>query len=316
MNNLCAFMPGPEPVIFGDYKYVSINDLCEMDLPERGHLLAPWLPEQSVSMVFAERGIGKTFFALNVAYAVATGGAYLGWKADKPRRVLYLDGEMAASDMQTRARSIVNNQAEDIYPNLFILTPDVQRGGVPDLSVELHQRQVSEAAKNSDLVIIDNIATLVRSGNENETGGWRAVQDWALTLKANGKSVLFVHHSGKNGKQRGASSREDVMNTVVQLKRPSDYSADQGARFEVHFSKARGFRGDDARPIEAQLLIDDDGNQTWSHKIVGTRHQKIQELQAEGLNQSQIAAELKVDKSTISRDLKVLKQQETLEDTV
>ena len=48
-----------------------------------------------------QAGVGKTFFALNLAHAIATGGEFLGWKADKPRKVLFLDGEIAASDMQS-----------------------------------------------------------------------------------------------------------------------------------------------------------------------------------------------------------------------
>ncbi len=38
-------------------------------------------------MAFSETGMGKTFFALNVAYAVATGGAYLGWQQVQARQV-------------------------------------------------------------------------------------------------------------------------------------------------------------------------------------------------------------------------------------
>ena len=40
------------------------------------------------------------------------------------------------------------------------------------------------------------------------------------------------------------------------LRRPLDYSAEQGARFEIHFEKSRGFQGLDAEPFETQLLGD------------------------------------------------------------
>lgn len=54
---------------------------------------------------------------------------------------------------------------------------------------------------------------------------------------------MFIHHAGKSGAQRGTSKREDVLDTVVALKRPGDYVTSQGARFEVHFEKARGIFG-------------------------------------------------------------------------
>jgi len=34
------------------------------------------------------------------------------------------------------------------------------------------------------------------------------------------------------GQQRGTSKGEDVMDSVIALKRPDDYTAKQGARFE------------------------------------------------------------------------------------
>ena len=57
----------------------------------------------------------------------------------------------------------------------------------------------------------------------------------------------------KGGGQRGTSRKEDILNTVISLRKPPDYSPAQGARFEVHYEKARGFYGKDAEPFEAWL---------------------------------------------------------------
>jgi hypothetical protein len=75
-----------------------------------------------------------------------------------------------------------------------------------------------------DLIVLDNLSTLVRSGRENESESWLPVQEWALQLRKRGKSILFVHHAGKTGQQRGTSKKEDVLDTVISLKRPKDYS--------------------------------------------------------------------------------------------
>jgi putative DNA primase/helicase len=56
-----------------------------------------------------------------------------------------------------------------------------------------------------------------------------------------------------NGKQRGTSRREDSLDTLIGLRRPADYSAEQGARFEVHIEKARSMVGDGALPFEAMV---------------------------------------------------------------
>ena len=97
--------------------------------------------------------------------------------------------------------------------------------------------------KDVDMVVLDNIATLCRTGKENESQSWQTMQAWLLELRRRGMTVLLIHHAGKSGDQRGTSAREDIMDTVISLRRPREYSMAEGARFEVHLTKARGISG-------------------------------------------------------------------------
>src|SRR4051812_28037389 len=72
-------------------RVLNADELVALIIAPRQLLLSPWLPEKGLTMLVAERGIGKTWIALNVAVAVATGGSFLGWKAPQARRVLYID---------------------------------------------------------------------------------------------------------------------------------------------------------------------------------------------------------------------------------
>ena len=72
----------------GPLAVVGVRSFLEMDLPPRETVFGSWFPVQGLVMVYSERGIGKTYFALNVAHAIATAGAYLDWHAPKQRRVL------------------------------------------------------------------------------------------------------------------------------------------------------------------------------------------------------------------------------------
>ena len=85
---------------------LDISDLLSRDFPPRKLILDPWLAEKGLTMIYAPRGIGKTFLSLSVAYAIACGEPILKWKADEPRKVLYIDGEMPAITMQERLVSI------------------------------------------------------------------------------------------------------------------------------------------------------------------------------------------------------------------
>jgi hypothetical protein len=63
---------------------VTMEEFLTTQLPPRQLMLDPWLTTQSLNMIYAWRGIGKTHVALGIAYAVASGGAFLGWKGDQP----------------------------------------------------------------------------------------------------------------------------------------------------------------------------------------------------------------------------------------
>jgi hypothetical protein len=59
------------------------------------------------------------------------------------------------------------------------------------------------------------------------------------------------HKCSGEANERGTSRRDDALDTVIALRRPADYSPEEGARFEVHIEKARTLAGEGAIPFEA-----------------------------------------------------------------
>jgi len=289
----------------GALRVVNIAEFLTLTLPPRELLLDPWIARQAIALIHAWRGAGKTLFALSVAAAVATARQYLRWTAPTPRRVLYIDGEMPAPVMQERLAHIFADGPAPPDPDyLRLLTPDLQPDGMPDLSTKEGQAAVEPFLNSVELVIVDNISTLCRTGVENDAESWLVVQQWALSLRRRGLSSLFVHHDSKNFRQRGTSKREDVVDSVISLRQPADYRATEGARFEVHFEKTRGFRGKDAEPFEAQLT-EVDGRFLWTMKSIEDRTtERVAELLTEGLSQREIAKALGIGLATVSRHAK------------
>jgi len=296
------------------YRCLNIADLIEKEYPPRDMLLGPIMALQSLSMVFAKTGVGKTHFALSCAYAVASGGGVFGrWFAPAPARVLYIDGEMPATTLQARLQAIAlgaENAIQD--PDFFrIFTPDEQDEAMPNLATLEGQEAVEPFLDGVALVVVDNLSTLARTGHADKEDAWLPVQGWLLRLRRRGISVLLVHHAAKNGTQRGTSSKEDILDNVIELKRPSDYKPDEGARFEVHFTKARGVYGEDVEPFEATLSIDEMGQCQWTtRKVEDVVDLKIIELLEDGFSEREIVKELEADHVGRTRVRRVKKELE------
>lgn len=287
-------------------KVIGLHEFMATVLPVREPILSPTILTQSLNMIHGWRGLGKTHMSLGIFYAVGTGSAFLNWKADKARKVLLIDGEMPGAALQERLAAIIASTGIEPQPEyLSILTPDLQRGAMPDLATYEGQEAVSAIVDQveAELIIVDNLSCLVRGGGrENDAESWLSVSEWALMQRQKGRSILFIHHSGKNGQQRGTSKREDLLDVVIGLRRPPDYDPASGACFEIHFEKARHLSGDDVTPIEAQLTTDAKGISTWAwRKVADSTFDRVVSLANEGLSQSEIASELEVNRSTISR---------------
>lgn len=287
---------------------LEIGELLQRDFPPMEALLAPWLRKQHSVMIHAWRGVGKTHFALGVAYAVAGGGKFLKWQAEKPRKVLYIDGEMPGAAIKERLAAIVRSCPEGAEPPegyFRIITPDVQEGYIPDLGTVEGQAAFAPLLGDAELIVIDNLSTLLRAGAENEGESWLPMAAWALARRREGRAVIFVHHSGKGKQQRGSSRREDLLDVVINLRHPPDYSPEDGAQFLVRFEKSRGLYGEDVREIEAKLTQSDGGTQVWTwREAEGATQDRVIELAKLEMTGAEIAAELGIHKSSVSRALK------------
>ena len=282
---------------------VSAGEFLRMDIKPREMLLNPVLPVQGLGMIHAKRGVGKTHLALGIAVAVASGKDFLRWKAPKPRKVLFVDGELPASVLQLwLAEAVAAVGSDEASGNLTLITPDMQEFGIPDLATVGGQSALLEHTQSADLIILDNLSALVRAGNENEAESWLPLQAWALDLRRRGKSLLFVHHSGRSGNPRGTSKREDLLDTVIALRHPPSYRANDGLRAELHFEKTRHFHGKDAEPFELELRADTNGVCQWlTRDLEASGYEKAAALFAEGCDALAAMEELGLSRATAFR---------------
>lgn len=314
MNNLLSYADHTSTINSGltpdasGLHVVSGSEFLSRPMTERKMIVDPIIPEQSISMLYAQRGVGKTNVALTLAVGIASGESLLEgrWKVTTPTKVLYIDGEMPAVLLQERLKKIVGSFANPCLDNLKVLTPDIQPADIfmPNLADENGQQVIEPFLDGVSLVIVDNLSCLARNGRENDADSWITLQAWSLSLRKRNISVMFVHHSNKTGGQRGSNKKEDVMDTVVVLKRPKNYSPSDGLRCEVHYEKARGFFGKQATPFEVHMQ-DGEGAVIWATKdVFDDRVEKVMALHREGLSQRKISEQLGINVSTVNGIIK------------
>jgi len=285
---------------------VELGDLLAQEFAPRAWLLSGLLQERDLSMIHAYRGVGKSRFAQGVAVAVASGGTFLRYSSPKPRGVLLVDGELPREDLQKMlAEAVKASDCEPVAP-LHILSADLSEAPVWSLASDNGRQQIEAHLDGVSLLLLDSVSTLCPGvGPENDAASWDQMQAWLLSLRRRGITVLLVHHEGKSGAQRGTSKREDVLSQIVQLRRPGDYSTPEGARFEVHLTKARAVMGEAAEPYEAQLGIDGQGQPAWTWRpLEDAIAAAAAALAAEGMTQREIAHELGKGVATVNRALK------------
>ncbi len=275
---------------------LSAAEVLAADIAPRRDLLAPLLSADSAALVYGPGGIGKSLFALSLAWAVAAGGSFLGWRSPRPHRVLYVDGEMGVAAV--RERLALLGPPPD---GLAIMAHDLGHGpgGPLDLSEDAGIERLMAAWNRPELVVLDTLSSLVglQSGDAER---WSRVQRFLLHQRRRRRAVLLVHHANRKGAMRGSTRREDLLDLVIALRRPDDGPPAGGARFEVHFEKAR-HGATPLAPILASLETDA-GRAAWRWGPPhGGRVERAAALLNRGLSVSEAGEALGLSRTSLFR---------------
>jgi len=266
---------------------IDLGDILYKDFQPRPKMLQPILPVRGLMMIHGFRGLGKSHIALGIGLACATPARFLYWQARKQYRVVYVAGEMSGAENKSMLKRMLwgtmknavqfpegsKNEPRDLFTHsLSMIIASELEFGVPDLATREGRDWLENdsTVRRADFLILDNVSSLHRKGDEREQKGWNEMNEWLMHLKSNsvGKSVLLIHHDGKNPEQRGTSFREDILDTVIHLKEPKDMKQGQSVHCEIHTEKMRGYSpGDPAcEPFVARLIPDPENGDAmiWS----------------------------------------------------
>jgi putative DNA primase/helicase len=287
-------------------KAVALPEFMRMQFPPLEMIVAPIIPTKGLTLLYAKRGVGKTHSALGISYAAASGGVFLRWKAPKAHNVLHIDGEMQAAALQERWLWTMNG---GVCPGTLRIMSSDAAGMAINLQLPETQAYIDTLLDGVDLVTLDNLSSLTNA-SENDPDAWMLIQGWLLRLRFGGISVLMAHHAGKGGGQRGTSRREDLLDASIELMHPADYRPEQGARFEVHYRKARRILGEDVKPFEARLQTNGTEAAWTMIDLDNAEEERVAKLLADGLSVRDAAQELGMSKSAVHRAKKRIEERE------
>jgi len=297
-----------------DKAVISLDEINKMKCPEKKKILYPWLSEQSIVMIAGWRGIGKTWFALSLINAIVHGENFGPWVTVNPVSCIYIDGEMSLQDIQERIELLNSSAQKEFKARLFFYS-DYLANYYSLPKANLLNPEFRNWLKyfclieNIKLIVIDNLSSLSPGIDENSKKDWDEINQWLLELRFNGLSVIILHHTGKEGQQRGTSSHEDNVDVSIKLELPSNYVPEDGARFIVKFTKTRLRQKD--LPLIANLefkLFEEDGKIQWLYANSKKNYAEILKLYSQGHSQKEIANKVNISKSQVSKIISSFKK--------
>lgn len=286
-----------------------------INLPARAIYLHPIIQASQIILVSGWRGTGKTWFAMSLADAISRGEPFGPWQVRQPATCLYLDGEMAVGDIKSRlkALNLDENRVNPLYlySDAYANHLGLSRANLVAESWRSTMKRIL-VTRGVKVFIVDNIASLASGLDENAKRDWDPINSWLIDLRFNGVTSILLHHTAKDGGQRGTSAREDNIDLSIILKHPRDYVPENGADFVLTFSKTR-LPWDDLKHVQDirfTLKQDETGRAVWSWGFMKAEiRQEVVRMLQEGIPNKEIAEQLGITPGRVSQIKGQIKQE-------
>jgi RecA-family ATPase len=167
----------------------------------------------TVGALVAPGGVGKSFWALEAAMAVAGGDApgsdLLGLGPSRAGRVVYFAGEDPAPILDCRIHAIGRHLSDTARSAIAgRMTVEPVAGSSMNVTDRHTLHQLVEKCSGARLVVLDTLSRMHRL-DENSNGDMAVVVACLERLALEtGASVLFLHHVSKGSAREGATDHQ------------------------------------------------------------------------------------------------------------
>ena len=240
----------------------SAANQVEDDVP----FITPIANKGGFVIIYATAKAGKTFFSLHMALSMAYGldpipGHWLN-ASGKPKKVLYISGEMTKGQFKKRKlreEAFLKPDAS-LLDNISFLH---ERGRCLDKPEDQKYFDRAITKDAPDMIVIDNWQTLSSSGGTTRNAFhdfFRWIGKWCDL----GIQVTLINHTNKGGVITGSGAQSGDCDTMIRLYRASH---DDTIRILIAPEDFRDGKLSSFRPILASYDFDDPEKSGWSFEI-------------------------------------------------
>ena len=201
---------------------IDLAALSKLDIPKMDWIVENMFAVGQSGLLTSSTGKGKSLNAQLLGMQIALGKPFGHYLVSKPRKVMYLDGEMHPiefKERQDRCSWITDRDWEKLTQNFYYWNK-LYGENFPDLSDKetWSYIQTKVVQEEFDLVIIDNYFSMTRMKDYNAPQEAQKLQDLFIDpLKAFGISILMVDHLSKSGHEYGTIVKQAGVEFILRI---------------------------------------------------------------------------------------------------
>ena len=180
---------------------------CRKSSPSRTnpYVIEPFLRRNSWMLLSGEEGTGKSYMAMALSAAIATGGKlFLNWKIrQRKSTVMYVADSEMTDDIIRERMTVLNRLYKGCTEKLII--ESVKNLNLLDRGCEYIEKCIlRESSENRcvEILVLDHLLKLTNAhGDEEEY--WPKIRQWIEQLNDRGITVILLHHEFAGSRMLG-----------------------------------------------------------------------------------------------------------------
>jgi hypothetical protein len=200
--------------VFMDFDEVAAVALEQSNRP----LVKGFIDQGTMSVIYGDSNVGKTFVAMDLAFHIGAGIDYAGMKTTQGL-VVYVAAE-GGNGAKRRVLALKEKYGAKADGAQFKLLPspiDLRR---PDADLNAFIEALRGVGAPISLIVVDTLSRALAGGDENSSVDMGAiVKHFDVIRNATGAHLMIVHHTGKNkaAGARGHSLLRAATDTEIEV---------------------------------------------------------------------------------------------------